>query len=383
MTSPHIVYFGQTPDQGTGSPINMLRHLQRLTAKGWKASVVGENGQSTESCDAEGWPVYKLSLRKPWWPPFRPGNPLLRKIRMHLWAKECAGFFREPPQALFTYLSLYSELHSEVATYYSLRSGVPLSVIVYDYPPDFPGFQNEYTETLLRRQNWILQNAHQTWFVSPELADKYDIPEAKKNVLMPMPAGDAPRAHWKPEYTAKPLLIYAGYVYPVQMSLFRQLARAIDEAGGRLLILSRKSPEIEELCGTEPVDSRDLFPTNKEALEFVSSNAAALLVSYSESVEQMPWITTSFPSKFVEFAHSGLPALIVAPEKSSIGIWAKKRNYPDFFTGDQIACVRAFVENLKSEATWNKKSDLVMQFAQTEFNPDVIQAALEAKLTAS
>jgi len=360
----------------------MLRHLRRLTAKGWDVSIIGENGQSTQSCDAEGWPVYHLSLRKPWWPPFRPGNPLLRNVRMRLWARECASFFPKPPQAVFTYLSLYSELHSEVATYYARQCGAPLSVLVYDYPPDFPGFQDEYTETLLRRQNWILQNAHQTWFVSPELADKYDIPDEKKNVLMPMPAGDAMPACWKPEFAARPVLIYAGFVYAVQMPLFRRLARAIDEAGGRLLILSRTSPEIEELCRTEPVDSHDLFPTNNEALEFVSSTASALLVSYSDTLEEMPWITTSFPSKFVEFAHTGLPTLIVAPEKSSIGNWARSRAYPDFIPAGPLDSVKAFVESLKNEAAWNKKSALVTHFAQTEFNPDVIQADLESKLTA-
>ena len=358
----------------------MLRHLRRMAAKGWKISIVGENGQPTRACDAEGWPVFHLSLRKAWWPPFRPENRLLRKARMKLWARECTEFFEEPPQAIFTYLSLYSEMHSEVATHYALRCGAPLSVLVYDYPPDFPGFRNQNMKPLLQRQNWILQNASQTWFVSPELADKYDIPESKKKVLMPMPGGEIERAQWKEDFAQKPLIVYAGFSYPVQIDLFRKLGRAIDAAGGRLLILSRKTPEIEELCRTEPIESHDLFPTNLEALEFIRTNAAALLVSYTESVEEMPWITTSFPSKFVEFSHTGLPALIVAPEQSSIGIWAVKRNYPDFLTTAGPDAVRAFVQALKDEAAWNKKSDCVWRFAQTEFNPDLIQAELESQV---
>jgi len=382
MTAPKIVYFGQTPDLGTGSPITILRHLQRLTAHGWKVSIVGESGQSSQTRDAEGWPFFHLSLRKPWWPPFRPENRLLRKIRMHLWAGECAAFFAHPPQAILTYLSLHSELHSEVAAHYALQCGAPLSVIVHDYPPDFPSFQQEKVKTVLRRQHWILNNAQHVWFVSPELAAKYDIPNHKKNVLMPMPEGCATPARWKPEIARKPLIVYAGHSYPVQIPVFRKLGRAIDEAGGRLLILSRKTPEIEELCRTEPVESRDLFPTNREALDFVSSTAAALLVSYSETLEEMPWTATSFPSKFVEFSHTGLPTLIVAPERSSIGNWARVRNYPDFFEATQLDSVRAFVEDLKNEAAWSKKSALVTRFAQTEFNPSVIEAQLESKLTA-
>lgn len=381
MASPHIVYFGQTPDQGTGSPINLLRHLRRIAAKGCKVSIVGENGQSTQSCDAEGWPVHHLSLRKPWWPPFRPDNPLLRRIRMHLWTGECCGFLPEAPQGVLTYLSLYSELHSEVATHYARRCGAPLSVLVYDYPPDFPGFENVDTTALLKRQNWILQNAHQVWFVSPELADKYDLPDSKKDVLMPIPDGQATPACWKPKFAEKPLIVYAGYSYPAQIPLFRALGRAIHEAGGQLLILSRKTPELEELCRTEPVECRDLFPTNREALDFVSSQAAALLVSYAETVDVMPWITTSFPSKFVEFSHTGLPTLIVAPEESSIGHWAKNRAFPDYLDGQQLDAVPAFVQALKNEAAWNEKSARVTHFAKTEFNPDLIQAELESRLT--
>ena len=45
MTAPHVVYFGQTPDLGTGSPIILLRHLRRLTANGWKVSVSAKVGR--------------------------------------------------------------------------------------------------------------------------------------------------------------------------------------------------------------------------------------------------------------------------------------------------------------------------------------------------
>lgn len=380
-TAPHIVYFGQTPGQGTGSPIILLRHLQRLAQKGWGVSVIGERG--THLSEPETWPCHQLSLRKAWWPPFRPANPFLRGLRMRLWARECAGFFATPPQAIITYLSLHSELHSEVAAHYARLCGAPLTVIIHDYPPDFPGFQKQNAPALLRRQNWILAQARQTWFVSPELADRYDVPEKKKRVLMPIPEGCAPRVYWNPDFARQPVIVYAGYIYPAQIPLFSQLARTIDEAGGRLLLLSKKTPELEKLCRREPVENHDLFSTNREALDFVSSRAAALLVSYSEHIEDMPWITTSFPSKFPEFSHTGLPTLIVAPKQSAIAHWARQRNYPDSLAPDQLDAVRTFVEALKNRAAWNEKSERVTRLAQHEFNPDVIQQALESGLTGS
>lgn len=375
--APHIVYFGQTPGQGTGSPITLLRHLQRLAQKGWAISIVGENS----SPRPKEWPFHQLSLRKPWWPPYRPGNPLLRAVRMRLWARECAAFFAErPPQAVITYLSSHSELLSDVAAHYARLRGVPLTVIVHDYPPDFPGFQRENEAEILRRQNRILSQAHQTWFVSPELADRYDLPERKKQILLPIPEGCAEPARWKPEFAQRPLIVYAGFIYPAQMPLFSRLARAIDQAGGRLLLLSKKTPETESLCRREPVESQDLFPTNREALDFVGSRAAALLVSYSETASDMPWITASFPSKWVEFSHTGLPTLIVAPLESAISKWARKRNYPDAYSPGQTDAVRAFVEALKDRDAWSRKAERVTWLAQTEFNPELIQQALESNL---
>jgi len=379
MTIPHVVYFGQTPDQGTGSPIIILRHLQRLAAKGWRVSILGENGGTGSTLPSQGWPVYHLSLRKKWWPPFRPENPLLRKIRMRLWARECEGFFEQPPQAILSYLSLHSELPSEVAAHYATRCGAPLSVIVHDYPPDFPGFQIHNTNKVLRRQNWILSKAQHVWFASPELAARYDVPPEKAHILTPIPEGNAVRARWKP--STQPLIVYAGFSYPAQIPLFRKLARAIHQAGGKLLLLSRRTPELDELCRTEPVERRDLFATNREALDFVSSTAAALLVSYCERVKEMPWIATSFPSKFAEFSHTSLPSLIVAPGESAIGKWAIQRNYPDFLLPENLDSVQSFVQDLKNEAAWSKKSDAVSLLAQTEFHPDVIQGQLESKLT--
>lgn len=359
----------------------MLRHLQRLSAKGWRISILGENCGEDSRRTLHGWKLFHLSLRKKWWPPFRPENPLLRKMRMKLWASECEEFFKRPPQAILSYLSLHSEIPSEVAAHYASQCGAPLSVIVHDYPPDFPGFQSHNTRAVLRRQNWILNRAQHVWFASPELAACYDVPPEKINILTPIPEGNTIQSPWKA--TQQPLIVYAGFCYPAQMPLFRKLAHAIHDAGGKLLILSRKTPELDELCRTEPVERRDLFPKNHQAFEFVSSHASALLVSYCEDIKNMPWIATSYPSKFAEFSHTGLPSLIVAPKESAIGKWAIKHDYPDFFPPERLDSIPSFVQDLKNETAWKKKSDSVIHLAKTEFHPDVIQAQLESKLTSN
>ncbi|MDD5348910.1 MAG: hypothetical protein PHQ12_01745 [Chthoniobacteraceae bacterium] len=380
MSAPHIVYFGQTPGQGTGSPIILLRHLRRLAAHGWKVSLVAESGQSTEVAETEGWPVFHLSLRKPWWPPFRPENRLSRAVRMRLWAAECGGFFPEPPRAVLTYLGLHSTLHSEAAARYARRCGAPLTVLVHDYPPAFPDFSPEDVPSVLRRQLAVLREARQVWFASPQLAARYPLPPERSGVLIPIPEGGGEAVRWSPTFAESPLIVYAGAVYPAQFPLFRALARAFHAAGARLLLLARRTPGLDALCAAEPVERRDLFPTNAQALAFLRAEAAAVLASYCERVEEMPWIATSFPSKFAEFTHLGLPLLLAAPAESAIGLWAAQNGYPDFLPAAEPRALAAFVEALKTEAAWNKKAAATAHFAQTAFDPDAIQAAFEAKL---
>ena len=45
---------------------------------------------------------------------------------------------------------------------------------------------------------------------TPELADKYDSPAEKKNVLPPIPEGCATPARWKTEFAQRPLVVPAA-----------------------------------------------------------------------------------------------------------------------------------------------------------------------------
>ena len=73
------------------------------------------------------------------------------------------------------------------------------------------------------------------------------------------------------------------------------------------------------------------FATNHEALAHLAADAAAVLVSYADAVADMPWSATSFPSKFVEYCHLGLPVAVVAPAGAAISRWAHRVRFPHAF----------------------------------------------------
>ncbi|MFA5008204.1 MAG: hypothetical protein WC546_03175 [Candidatus Omnitrophota bacterium] len=377
MLEKSIVYFGQTPSQGTGSPINILRHLLRLTHEGWKVSVIAEWGQDYSECEKYGWPVFLLPHRKTWWPPYYPNNILSRGIRMRLWANECRNFLHSNnPSAILTYLSCYSELPAEVAANYSILAKIPMTAIIYDYAPAFKKISLRQKELLAKRYRWIMHKAHQNWFVSEQLAKMYGFPASESLVLMPMPEGYSQKAAWRQEFAQRPLIVYAGYSYNAQIPLLRDIGRRINEAGGRLLLVTGENPEIIKLCKEEPIDFKPYFHTNKEALDFIYANAAAFLSAQCYNLEDMPWLKSSFPSKVVEFSHTGIPFLFVSPKESASYLWNEKQKLPYNLLPENLNRINDFVNALKSPSTWQDLAKPMCSLAASLFNPDTIQRRL-------
>ena len=355
----------------------MLRHLRRLTKAGWDVSVVSEWGQAEILYQTEGWQVHDLPYRRGWWPPYRPGNWFLREARMRLWAAECRRTFSSrKPHAILTYLSYHSELMSEIAAHYSLAADIPMTVIAYD---DAMAFRKDVATEQKRlgdRFRWILQRSRQNWFVSRQLAEAYGFAPDPKTVLMPIPEGMCDSVDWRAEFSERPVLVYAGFIYDQQFPLLRRLGQIIEEAGGQLLILSRDTPKVRDLCGESAIQFQPLFSTNREALEFVGNRAAGLLAAYSDQIDDMPWIRSSFPSKVVEFGHLGLPILFVSPAESAVYAWSQEHKLPFNLLPRESGRVVEFVNALKDAVQWDALAEPIRSLARTEFNPDLIQEQL-------
>jgi len=374
-----LVYFGHMPGEGTGSPIIVYRHLCRLANEGWQIHVVAEWGQDDAICRKHGWSVRTLSHRKPWWPPYHPDRSLSRAVRTHLWAGEIRQWIGGRPDAVLTYLSAFSDTLSIAAVGFAKRFRVPLTTIHHDDTRCFAKDPAE-GERAHRRHQWILENSSKSLFASPALAACFQLPVEGVRVLAPIPEGWSEAAAWNAGRGQGVRIYYAGALWPAQFPLLARLGRALDSIGGRLVVLSRGTPELRALIEKEPLEWMDLFPSNREALEHLTENASALLVSYADTVADMPWIATSFPSKFVEYSHLGLPCAIVAPRESAIARWAEKAAFPDVFHPDQLDAFTCWAASLKQPEAWSASASSVLTHARGEFHPGTIQRHLEESL---
>ena len=378
---PNLTYIGQTPADGTGSPVIVLRHLRRLTDSGWKITIIPEDGQDTSLCAAAGWKIKSLPSRRTWWPPYRHDSALSRRIRTWLLGRECRRITaEEPPDAIFGYLAAHADFSAEIAAQFSLQAHTPLSLLIHD---DAAAFAKNPAErrTLRRRHAWILRQSHRNWFVSPELAAVYDVPNSNCRVLPPIPEG------WTPPEAASvdlayPKIYYAGHVWAPQYPLMAEIARALASVGARLALICNDSPELQTFRAQAPVDWLPLFPTNHEALVHLSLHAAGLLVAYPRTIEEMPWVATSYPSKFIEYSHLNLPCALVAPEESCIGRWARRRSFADFFTAEDLPRLARWTSGLRNPAERATAIQRMRDLAEGEFSPINIQNAFQSQLLA-
>lgn len=390
MSSPNsrqrtLVYFGHVPAEGAGSAIIVYRHLQRFATAGWKVYVVADWGQQhlLSTCLAHDWPTMTLSHRRRFWPPFNPDRGLSRACRAWLWGGEVRAWLGSTtPTAAFTYLSAFSDMLSIAAVGFARRYRLPLATIVHDDARDFLKTPAEGRRAHTRRQ-WIVGHSTKAWFASPRLAENFRLDPSIAGVLPPIPEGAAaaplpdPAAH----PVAAPLLIYAGNYWPPQLPVLAALARTIAQAGGRFLTVLKENPEHLVYLAQHGVAHRPPFARNTEALDFFRTQAAAMVVSYAQTSDDMPWTRTSFPSKLIEYCHLGLPLVIVAPEDTAIVRWARERAFPDVFAPSDLAGFAGYVARLQDPAFRRHRAERSLSFARGEFDPVSIQQKLSDSLT--
>jgi glycosyltransferase involved in cell wall biosynthesis len=375
----NLLYFGHLPMEGAGSAIIVLRHLRRLKAAGWIIQIVGDWGQNEAICQQEGWKVRYLPHRRAWWPPYRPPNDFSARLQHWLWAGEAKGLFEgPPPDAVMTYLSAFSDTLSQVAAAYCKRFNVPLTNLIHD---DCRTFMTDPASSRWRRYRWVMAASSQNWFVSPELAEAYGFAlDGRANVLWPLSEGGVKAPPAAPP-AGPPLLVYAGNARDPQVPVLERMAGQLEGMGVRLMVLADKTPALAAALDRSPLEWRAPFPTNREALDWLQLHASALLVAYADRSEDQPWVKSSFPSKFVEFVHLGIPVLLAVPSDSAAAAWARNHGWDDLIRPEDEAGLLHFMRQLKDPKNWRLKGQSALRVAKAHFDPEHIQARLEARLS--
>ena len=117
------------------------------------------------------------------------------------------------------------------------------------------------------------------------------------------------------------------------------------------------------------------FAENDDAISFVADNCSAVVVIVPDG--HADYASHSFPSKLLDFARAGLPIVIIAPQESPVGRWAKQRDWPLFIHEERNAIAFDRVAAiLADEVHWLDAQRRVLAAGAGEFSADVIHGQL-------
>ncbi|MBJ7296114.1 MAG: hypothetical protein JHC73_07280, partial [Dolichospermum sp.] len=87
------------------------------------------------------------------------------------------------------------------------------------------------------------------------------------------------------------------------------------------------------------------------------------------------------PSKLVEFCHLGLPILIIAPTTTSLGKWSLEHNWLSYLSNMDDDKLLLTLSNMTEKQKWLQMASQSITVAQSEFNPEYIQAQFESAIS--
>jgi hypothetical protein len=330
------------------------------------------------------WRCIVLPRRRWWWPPCRTTLTPLHAIRLRLMRREVSrALGGECPDVILTQLYLRFPL---LAAHCSAAWNVPLGVFVFD--------EREVWEENLRERarlalesSVVLQAARRVWAVSEEMRDAYinqagSGGAAKFSVLRPIPQGGVEKgATWNERFARRPVIAYAGSLHDFHLPSLRTVAGALASLNGELLVICDETNAALRALRREcsNVRQQDFLPQD-ELVPFLAREASAALVAYAFDPEAQPWSRCSFPSKFLEFVHSGLPVLLLVPRDTAIHNWAMANGWDGLIDGMDVEAVSVYVKRLTAVDGWCALANQSGAIAGGEFDPARIQKQFEREV---
>jgi hypothetical protein len=375
-----ILYISESiPTNTFASPVLFYRHLTRLEAHGWLINLILLDKDLEGITFPATWNVKRLPVRRWWYPPFKH-HFFFRVPRYYLLWLECADFIKQyQPQFILGYV--WGTYLSGFAGFLSRKLSLPAGFFLHDNQLCWYIGQKDKTADLLSNHRAISKEASIIWSVSERLRIGDKKLEHKFKVLFPIPEGySGHEPGWKPTSATSPVLAYAGTIQSSHVPLFARMAHLLKELNGTLLIITKEADYLTELLTThDNVEFRSpMKPV--EALSFMQTHASALLICYPQDLNDVPWVEGSFPSKFVEYSHLGMPMLALTPGNTAFADWCEANHLIGYTSSYEDESLRKALALVVDEEKWKQMAAQSKYLAVSQFNPEVIHQTFEESI---
>lgn len=367
------------PHNGYGSFIIFYRHLLKLKANGYKIFLIVPEYQNFESSyyfnDINNhFNILKVPFNKWWYPPYRYRNILLRYIRFLLIYNIIKkDLINNPPDFIISYF--YGNFLNGFAVFLKKIFNCKIGTFLHD---DKSLLNLDYNKKLKRYDQYICKNASVIWTVSKKL--KIENCDKKHILLYPIPKGDISIIEHNNSIlsTGKLIVGFSGSIYESYFRLFQILARVLNRINGELHIITTNVQEAEkELYGYNNIKFIKSFKYNADAMDYLKNNCSILFCGYPDTIKEMPWIVSSFPSKFVEYTHLGLPIILSGPKGTALSDWVEENKWLLYTNEINEDTITELLTNLKVPDFWLKMALQSKRTAIGIFNADKIHNIFE------
>jgi hypothetical protein len=365
------------PAEGISGMVVFLRHFTAL--KNWDIHIlIPENAFQKEVVDLypAHFKVHSFPIRLFWWPSFREDIPMMVRIRIWALSSLFKNYIKKiKPDVL---ISVPYHYYSVAIAQNAKQSHVPLISFLHDRwditsnNPYIQSVRKHYAQQTLIKSNHILS-------VTKALITHYlGAMPAKAEVLFPIPDSEVKQGKVQ---TSIKHLIYAGTVEDHHINFFTKILPLLQEMGWQLSVISNSIDKIANLAQLfKSLNLIKAFKTNSEALEYMRNNASVILVNYGINIQDNPFASHSFPSKFVEYCGLAKPILAVAPTDSPFHQFLIAQKWLAFEEHFTISGFKNLLEKFSNERFYQKSLYQTKQLRIGAFNPIKIQERFEEVL---
>ena len=372
MSQPTIYFISETVPANThASSVIFYRHFRKFEEQGYRIVWVTDQN----SLDYFGkpfppeWEIILLPNRNWQLPPYRPFG-WLQGYRFDFYYRNFLQTLLENAKNAILVTYLNGMFLAPFAAFVKEKSKLPLICFFHDGILELNFFKAR--ANLAANAIKVMEAADKVFIASNELATGWEQFENKFELLYPIPASYEPEGIVKSQSQVL-TFGYSGAVYEEIVPCLETFAEFCQTENHRLVVIgdTSKTATIASLYPLA-VTCKNLFDTPEHASDFLISNCSAALITYPIDLSVMPWITNCFPSKFLQYCQLGIPTLIFAPDRSAIGIWCKKNEWPLFANNYDHLTIANLISRLEDPEVKSK----VLKLKSAEFNPSKIHDQL-------
>ena len=284
------------------------------------------------------------------------------------------------PDLVFT---VADDWHSQAARKIASRLGIPL---VVDFQDIF--CLSNFTQLpkkpygilrplLVRRFRALQRNARAVFHTSQGMKDWFGV-EKRGEVLYPIGeqiqvealSGTAPRE--------KPLIVYAGNCYGPYGEMLLRLSHAVKKSGKiglRIFTMGNDWPEdlLEEFSNLGIYKGYRPFAELHE--ELLAADGFLTAMSFKEV--DRTFVSTSFTTKWLDYAPFAKPIFVWAPEYSSAAEFSRRTNAGIVVSDpDPDRLIETILETRKDPGKWVEARESAKDAAENDLNSERIHAVL-------